>query len=118
MKNKGNGTDEILPLEGNNKVIYNNREKAHCFSKYFHSQSMLIGNDDPLPVLNQFDSFMDSPTVTVMEVTNIINNLNTRKAVGPDLIHNMLLKSACSVLVKSLTTLFKKSIAEGMLPSI
>lgn len=53
-----------------------------------------------------------------MEVTNVINNLDTRKAVGHDLLHNMLLKSACSVLVKPLTTLFNKSIAEGIFPSI
>ena len=71
MKNKGNGTDEIPPLEENNKLIHDNREKANCFNKYFHSQSMVIGNDDPLPVLNQVDSFMESPIVPVLEVTHV-----------------------------------------------
>ena len=118
MKSKGTLNDEIPPIEDNNKIIYNNVEKAKCFNNYFQSQSTITGDNDPLPPLTPTDHVMTNPTLTLQEVTTTVMSLDTSKAVGPDNIHNIILKSGCSVIAKPLTSLFNKSLSEGIYPSI
>ena len=55
----------------------------------------------------------NDPKLTVSELTDIINNLNTRKATGPDLLHNKLLKAASDVICAHLTDFFNRCLKES-----
>ena len=56
--------------------------------------------------------------MTVFEVKEIINNLNTRKATGPDLIHNKLLIAESDVTCVPLTGFFNRCLNESIFPFI
>ena len=118
MKNKGINNEDIPPIESDNNVIYNNKEKADCFNSYFHDQSKVVGNDDPLPNIPIRDSIVPPLILSSDEVASVILNLNTTKAVGPDQIHNKLIIEACPVIVDPLTLLFNRSLTEGKFPLI
>ena len=120
LKNKDMYSDTIPPItdpENVNNTIYENLDKADCFNRYFKSQATVPDADDnppPLPVRN---NTMPQIILSVQEVENVINNLDSNKAVGPDLIHNKILKAASPVISKALTSLFNKSLSEGHFPS-
>ena len=118
IKKTSTNKNEIPPLEYEDKIIYENHEKANCFNRYFQSQSIITNEEEPLPLVEQHESQMTTPVLTVEETTATIINLNTTKAIGPDLIHNILIKTACIVIEQPLTDLFNKSLSEGIFPSI
>ena len=53
----------------------------------------------------------------IAEVENVLKNLDTSKAVGPDLIHNKVLKMASPAISNALTLLFNRSLSEGRFPA-
>ena len=85
--------DEIPPTDYNGKVYYSNKEKANIFNVFFIKQSTLEHEDDTPPDLPQLDCQLDDITLSVSEVSNIIQNLDKSKATGPDQVHNRLLLS-------------------------
>ena len=56
-------------------------------------------------------------TLSVSEVSNIIQNLDKSKATGPDQVHNRLLIVASSIIAEPLTILFNRSLRESKLES-
>ena len=59
-----------------------------------------------------------SINLTVDDVITSIKELEPNKAVGPDMIHNSLLITACPIIAQPLTLLFNRSLAEGVFPQI
>ena len=59
---------------------------------------------------------MDHIEITVDGVTNLLSNLKSNKAGGPDKITARFLKEMASFLAPSLTLLFKASFTQGILP--
>ena len=110
--------DEIPPLEFNGHILCDNTSKANCLNDYFESQSTVSNENDPLPDTWHYNSRLEQIILTEEEVRLAISNLDTRKAVGPDKIHNILLTKSISVITNPLTTLFNKSLTEGIFPSI
>ena len=120
LKNKDMNSDTIPPItdpENVNNIIYENVDKANCFNRYFKSQSTVPNADDNPPPIPMGNTVMPPITLSVPEVENIIKNLESNKAVGPDLIHNKIIKAASPVISKALTSLFNKSLSEGHFPS-
>ena len=118
LKNKGVNNIEIPPLEEGNETIYDTKKKATCFNNYFKSQSQVLNEDDPLPIIPLQDSTLMSINLTVDDVITSIKELEPNKAVGPDMIHNSLLITACPIIAQPLTLLFNRSLAEGVFPQI
>ena len=56
-------------------------------------------------------------TITVQDITDMINSLQTNKAVGPDLISHKLLKRTINSISKPLCLLFNKSLFLEIFPS-
>ena len=56
--------------------------------------------------------------VTVTEVTNTLSQLVAKKAAGPDILGNKILKSCARILGSSLAYLFNKSLSSGIFPSL
>ena len=118
LKNKGSDNDTIPPIENETGTIYSNSDKAEAFNKYFNEQAKVMGNNDPLPHIDPRDETFLPFQLSTEEVTLAINNLDKNKAVGPDMVHNRLLIVACPVIVQPLTTLFNKSLANGLFPEV
>ena len=118
LEKKSKDNDEIPPVDYNGKVYYSNKEKANIFNDFFIKQSALEHEDDTPPDLPQLDCQLNDITLTVSEVSNIIQNLDKSKATGPDQVHNRLLIVASSIIAEPLTILFNRSLRESKFPAI
>ena len=113
-------SSEIPPLKDveSGEVIYSPDEKAEIFNSFFVKQSQINNaNDDP-PLIQE--NVLTAPALefSLETVRNVIKNLDQRKAVGPDLIHNKLLVKAVDIISGPLATLFTRSLEEGKFPTI
>ena len=120
LKNKDMKNDDIPPLtdpDNNSNILYEHVDKANCFNRYFESQSKIMNADDPLPPIQQSNEIMPPFLLSIAEVENVLKNLDTSKAVGPDLIHNKVLKMASPAISNALTLLFNRSLSEGRFPA-
>ena len=68
--------EEIPPTDYNRKVYYSNKEKANIFNDFFIKQSTLEHEDDTPSDLPQLDCQLNDITLSVFEVSNIIQNLD------------------------------------------
>ena len=118
LQKKGIGSEEIPPLCENGTILYTNKEKANALNEYFIKQATLENVCNPLPQVTFLDCEINDIKLTVFEVKEIINTLNTRKATGPDLIHNKLLIAASDVIYVHLTGFFNRCLNESIFPFI
>ena len=109
----------IPPLKINNEFITDDTEKAELFNAYFCEQSNLNDCHKNLP---DFDDTLgiglDNIIITELEVEDILNALNTSKAIGPDLISPRILKEGKNVLKYPLCKLFNLSLQQGIYPDL
>ena len=112
------GNDEIPPIDYNGKVYDSNKEKVSIFNDFFIKQPTLEHEDDTPPDLPQLDFQLNDITLSVFEISNIIQNLDKSKATGPDQVHNRLLIVASSSIAEPLTILFNRSRSESKFPAI
>ena len=119
LKQKDMKDDDIPPItdvNNGNIILYDHIDKANCFNKYFESQSKVPNPDDDLPSIPINEKQIPPFILSVDEVENVLNKLDTSKAVGPDLIHNKVLKTASPVISNALTLLFNRSLTEECFP--
>jgi hypothetical protein len=117
LSKKGMESNEIPPLESDGRIYYSNKEKANILNNFFISQSTIPNETDPIPEL----AFSEGPVLSSLQlslsdVRNAINNLNVNKSVGPDLIHNCLLKAAINHISEPLTAFFNKCLSNCRFP--
>ncbi|CAB4040519.1 Hypothetical predicted protein, partial [Paramuricea clavata] len=62
-------------------------------------------------------NFLDSITVSEVEVQSLLSSLSPSKAIGPDGIPAYLLKRCSEVIAPSLTVFFELSLQQGVFPS-
>lgn len=93
-------------------------EKATMFNDYFHS--VFTVSDFIQPSQNELPSCvpsLDSIEFTVSDVFGVLSTLDASKAMGIDGIGPQLLKSCATALCEPLHYLFKRSLAQQVLPS-
>ena len=118
LKKKSIDNDEIPPIDYNGKIYYSNKETANIFNDFFIKQSILEHEDDTPPHLPQLDCQLNDITLSVSEVSNIIQNLDKSKATGPDQVHNRLLIVASSIIAEPLTVLVNRCLSDSKFPAI
>ena len=90
-------------------------EKANTFNCFFFSS--FNANSYDLPEIIQFQNDnLSYIQLSDMEVFNVLSQLDTRKATGPDNIPAVFLKNCAHTLYKSLTYLFNLSLKTGGIP--
>lgn len=94
------------------------QEKAETLSNFFKSVFTIEPPGDIPFVDNKPVShvFMNNP-ITEEEVMNILDRIDTSKAMGPDGVHPKVIKEARDVLCKPITMLFNKSLSSGVVPN-
>lgn len=116
MTKKGLSQSEIPPIDNNGIICYSDEEKAEVFNTFFVNQSCVDDEDDPFPTLSEHPGSAPPLIITTDMVSGIIKSLDQNKAVGPDLVHNKILKAAVDVVSDPLSKLFSRSLAEGKFP--
>ena len=109
--------DSIPSLSTPEKIATTAPEKAAILNQTFVSKASNTPNKVMPPLQTQTTKCLDWIEITRSNVFNTLQQLDTTKAPGPDRIHNIVLKSCASSLCNPLTTLFQRSLSEGVLPS-
>ena len=114
-----NKQNNIPTLIDNNITYTNNQDKAELLNNYFVSQTILPSTNIPLPPFYYItDARLDQITITPSDVRDVLLQLDTSKAVGPDRISNKILKSCADSLCNPLTHLLWKSLNIGVFPDL
>ena len=96
------------------------KEKAECLNDFFAEQSQINVADEPeLPQQINYRTASRLSNITVSDITvyNILKELDTSKATGPDGIGNLLLKSCAESLCLPVAIITEHSIINGVFPS-
>ena len=115
---KGISQSNIPPIQIGNEIVYSNLQKSEAFNNYFLNQSRIDNPDDDVPHITYSEHVAPDLLITTSMVRNAIVNLDPNKAVGPDGIHNKILKNAANIISEPLAKLFNRSIEENIFPAI
>ncbi len=101
------------------KIISESQEKADLFNDFFVEQSTAdeSHNQDPPEIPAMTSNILRNIVLTEKDVHDVITNLKTNKASGPDLVSPKVLKHTARSISKPLTALFNKSLSEAKFPS-
>jgi len=110
-KNASNG-NSIPPLHNpDNSYSFTDLEKADSLNDYFVSISSVDDLNVILPTFNlKTRSELINISVTETEITDVIDNLDSNKASGPDEISHKMLKATSSSVCTPLCILFNRSL--------
>ena len=117
IRAKGMPLEDIPPLEDNGITYYSPKEKATIFNEYFATQCSVTDEGEALPQLNEIHGTIEQLLITTDTVKEVLKNLDGKKAVGPDLVHNKVLIATAEVICEPLTYLFNRSLTEGKFPA-
>jgi len=111
--------EALSPLDkGNGELTQNDMEKAQVLNQFFSSvftreDINTITDLAPREYTNQLDNIQ----IGTQDVEKLLIKLKPEKSPGPDQIHPRVLKECSKVLTLPLYLIFRKSMAEGRLPS-
>jgi hypothetical protein len=96
------------------------QEKAQAFNETFLASSKLTGDNFDLPegIPDIDHDSLDNIIIKEKDVEDVIKNINTNKAYGPDNISPKLIKEGGPAIVKILTKIFNKSLSLAKFPSL
>lgn len=107
----------VSPLKLKGNLITDSKGKANILIDQFKSV-FTKSNDTNLP---NADKHKNTPSIGSLKidrtgVCKLLKNLNTKKAMGPDSLPNIVLNTCAEELSQSLTNIFQFSIDNGTLP--
>ena len=112
---KNNTGIPTLNVDGNQ--ISDDKGKAEALNDFFVSQSTILDDGSQLPPFNYVtDARLDHIIINIQEVKEILLNLETNKATGPDTISNKILKECAESLCGPLTFIFQLSLNLSIYP--
>jgi len=107
----------IPPLLVENQFIFNCKEKAILFTKFFCEQCTPFTSNSVLPALNyKTIERIDQVIIEVEDITTIIRKLNPNKATGPDGITSQMLLLCDETIAQPLQIIFKTILSTGIYP--
>ena len=105
----------VPPLFENNKFITNCLEKATIFNSYFAEQCTPFSTGSVLPELTfKTNNRLDSFTITLEEINDIISVLQPKKANGPDSISVSMIQLCGDSLCIPLKIIFQNILETGI----
>ena len=118
MNSDSTDSRAIPPLQIDEDLICDDKQKAEIFNEYFCSQSDLNDDGKDIPFIpDRLTDELHQIRINECEVEDVLKILDTSKATGPDLINPRLLKEAASILKYPLCKLFNLSLETSTFPS-
>jgi endonuclease/exonuclease/phosphatase family metal-dependent hydrolase len=127
LKNKKSA---IPPLESpNGSIAYTNQEKANAFANAFHSAHLTTVNEKSphersvrksrkiISKIPTHSASKDFVAVSALGLKAMVGTLKAKKAPGPDLITNLLLKNLPSTAFTVIASTFNKCLELGYFPT-
>ena len=110
---------KIPPLLGNDGFLFNAKEKAEEFIKYFSKQCKPLVNDSSLPDFNYLtDERLDDIPFHNEDIIVLIRRLNKNKSSGPDEISARMLMICDESIVRPLKLIFSTVLRTGIYPDL
>ena len=117
IKSKRTENTGISDLNVNNKTVSNPKDKANLFNEQFSKVfSKPCNTIHTPPKLDKNSKTLNNITVSKNGVLNLLKNINTDKASGPDNIPGTLLKICAPELCEVFTIFFQCSLNQGQIP--
>ena len=97
----------------------NFKEKAELFNSFFAKQCSIIDNGSEIPSFlhPKTDKSLSNITFTEKDIENVIQNLDSNKVHGHDMISIRMLKICVKSIIKPLLIIFKKCIEKSCFPN-
>ena len=119
IRSKKVGNPSVGPLVADDGLTSDCYEMAEILADSFASVYTVLSLDSPSPhqvLPADSDSHIDSITITINDVKEVLSALDVNSSLGPDGIHPCILKN-CSSLVRPIYMIFVESMRIGKLPS-
>ena len=122
LQNRQSVKGSISELKMGDATLKDPTSIAEAFNSHFTNvgpnlaQSISHTDIDPLSYLKPVSSSFSFHEVTNKDVLLLLQNLNSKKATGPDKIPAKLLKLAGNIISPSLTKIFNCSLSSGIFP--
>jgi hypothetical protein len=99
-------------------VLHDDFDKANLLNEFFCLQSTIIDSGKKLPPINSgMPQVLENVIITPDDVKDVLINLDTSKALGPDSISPRILKEAADILTPHLCRLYNLSLNSKQFPS-
>ncbi len=87
-------SSHTTPIDNNGIYVYDSKQKANLFNKFFTQTVQTENPSDPIPNDHNLIYYTKIPNLVIQEfeVYDLLENLDTTKATGPDKISNAMLK--------------------------
>ena len=97
----------------------NFKEKAELFNSFFAKQCSIIDNGSEIPSFlhPKTDKSLSNITFTEKDIEKVIQNLDSNKVHGHDMISIRMLKICVKSIIKPLLIIFKKCIEKSCFPN-
>ena len=113
----GRVSAKIPALHHNGIYTESHHKKANLFNTYFSSQAVVDDTNAQLPPIPDINHSLEFITITIQDVSDVLQHLDVTKACGPDLISPRLLKEGCHILAHPYSIIFNRSLEQGYFPS-
>ena len=109
----------IHPISHNNKYVTDFKENSEIFNSFFANQCSLIPNNSILPSELKLltEHTLTSCDFSESDILQIINNQDSNKAHGHDMISIRMLKLCGEAICRPLNIIFKTCLNTGKFPS-
>lgn len=106
----------IPPLKVGNEYISDSKQKADILNNQYQSVFTTDKMDDLPSIGSPLTTAMKDITITTKGVISQLQKLNTKKAIGPDMVLTRILKEAATEIAPILQFIFQQSLDTGELP--
>ena len=112
-------SSHCTPLDNGGIFVYDSKEKANIFNRFFTETVQTENPSDPIPSNHNLIYYKKIPGLIIdeIQVYKLLENLDPKKATGSDNISNAILKRCSIGLAKPLCIIFNKSIQTGVFPT-
>ena len=111
-------SNNIPTLSFNHEIAETDLQKAQMLNSYFSSQTKVDDSNKQIPNIEPAQFLLESITISVQDVLDVLQHLDVTKACGPDLISPRLLREGAEILAYLYSVVFNRSLVHCYFPPL
>ena len=118
IKARHNDNIGVAAIRDNGILYHDSKTKAELLNYQFKSVFTIDDDTDHLPTMShpKYPN-IENITISIEGVEKLLDNINIHKAIGPDKIPNIILKTCSKEISPALANIFQQSLDTGTLPN-